>query len=390
MKYDFNKVINRRGTNSNKWDMKGEDILPVWVADMDFKAPQPVIDALKERIEHGIFGYSHSSENYYQSIINWQKKRHYWNIEKDWILFSPGVVPGIHMLVNALTQPGDKVILQKPVYYPFFSAVKNNGCHILNNPLKHENGRYTMDFEDLEKKASDPRAKLLILCSPHNPVGRVWTKEELTKLGKICLKHNVTVISDEIHGDLVYKKYKHIPFASISKEFADNSVTCFAPSKTFNLAGLQTSCIIIPCPIKRKLYENVLTSNAIGNANVFGLIALEAAYTYGEEWLEQLLDYLQENINFMKEYIEENMPELNVIEPEGTYLVWIDCRKLGLTGKELEDLMLNKAKIWFDEGYIFGPEGEGFERINIACPRAILKEALERMKNAIEDYKSKC
>lgn len=333
MIYDFDKVICRRNTNSAKWDMKDEDILPVWVADMDFESPKPVIDALRKRVEHGIYGYTFASDSYYNAIINWQKRRFGWKIEKDWILYSPGVVPGVHMLVRALTQPGDKVIVQKAVYYPFFKAIENNGRHIINNPLKLENGQYVMDYDDLEQKAKDPRTTLMILCSPHNPVGRVWTKNELTRLGEICLKHKVTVISDEIHEDLVYKKYKHIPFASISTEFAYNSITCFAPSKTFNLAGLQTSCIVIPCSRRRQLYANVIESNAINRPNVFGAVALEAAYTYGEEWLNQLLDYLQGNLEFLTEYINQNIPEIKVIKPQGHIWYGLIAASLALMPK---------------------------------------------------------
>lgn len=383
--YDFDTVINRRGTNSEKWDMKGEDILPMWVADMDFRAPEPVIDAIVDRAKHGIFGYSLYSDSYYDSIIKWQEKRNHWSIKREWIKYSPGVVPAINILIKALTRPGDKIIIQPPVYYPFFKAIANNGCQLLENPLKYENKIYTMDFEDLEEKAKDPRAKLFILCSPHNPVGRVWTKDELVRLGEICLKNDIIVISDEIHSDLIYKGYNHIPFASISEEFAQNSITCTAPSKTFNMAALKTSCIFIPNEKHQKLYENVMESVGLSEGNVFGAVALEAAYTYGEEWLEQLLDYIKGNLEFLKEYVAGNIPEVEVIEPEGTYLVWLDCRKLGMDAKTLEEFMLNKAKLWLDEGYIFGKQGEGFERINIACPRSILQEGLNRLEKAIKN-----
>lgn len=382
--YDFDKVINRRGTNSEKWDMKGDDILPMWVADMDFKAPEPVINAIIERARHGIFGYSFYPDSYYDSIIKWQAKRNHWKIKREWIMYSPGVVPAINILIKILTRPGDKVIIQPPVYHPFFKAVHNNDRKLLENPLKFENNRYTMDFEDLEEKAKDPKAKLLILCSPHNPVGRVWTREELTRLGKICIENNITVISDEIHSDIIYKGHKHIPFASISEEFAQNSIVCTAPSKTFNLAALKTSCIIICNEKHRKLYRNIMETIGLSEGNVFGAVALEAAYTHGDKWLHQLIDYLEGNLRFLKNYISENIPEIEVVEPEGTYLVWLDCRKLGMDAKSLEDFMLTKAKLWLDEGYIFGKQGEGFERINIACPRVILKEGLCRLERAIK------
>lgn len=384
--YDFDKVINRRGTNSEKWDMKEEDILPMWVADMDFKAPEPVVDAIIKRAQHGVFGYSFYSDSYYDSIVKWQEKRNQWKIKREWIMYSPGVVPAINILIKALTRPGDKIIIQPPVYYPFFKAVHNNNRELLENPLIYRNSRYTMDFEDLEEKAKDPKAKLLILCSPHNPVGRVWTRKELTRLGEICLKNNITVISDEIHSDLIYKGHKHTPFASISEEFAQNSIVCTAPSKTFNLAALKTSCIIICNERHRKLYKNMMESIGLGEGNVFGAVALEAAYTYGDKWLSQLIDYLEGNLQFLKKYIAKNIPEIEVVEPEGTYVVWLDCRKLGMDAKSLEDFMLTKAKLWLDEGYIFGKQGEGFERINIACPRDILKEGLFRLERAIKNF----
>lgn len=380
MKYDFDRIVPRRGTNSTKWDSRAADILPMWVADMDFQSPPAVIEALRRRVDHGIYGYSFPPESCYEAIIDWFRRRHGWEIKREWITFSPGVVPGLNMLIRCLTRPGDKVIVQRPVYYPFFAAIENNGCHILNNPLKYDSGRYTMDFEDLEQKVQDPRAKVLILCSPHNPVGRVWTKEELTRLGKICLENDVIVISDEIHCDLVYKKYKHTCFASICEEFLANSITCFAPSKTFNLAGLETSVIVIPNPKLRQEFQNVVLPRT---PNLFGTVALEAAYRHGEDWLDQLLDYIEENLRFLKEYLATRIPRIKVIEPEGTYLAWLDCRDLGMDAQSLEKFMLEKAKIWLDEGYIFGPEGQGFERINLACPRAILREALERLERAI-------
>jgi len=385
MKYDFDKIISRRGTGSSKWDQRSEDILPMWVADMDFQSPPAVIEALKKRAEHGIYGYPLPMDSYYDAIIHWVGRRHGWKIERDWIMFSPGVVPGISAIIRSITKPGDKVILQRPVYYPFFADIEHNGRHILNNPLKYVNGHYEMDFPDLEQKAKDPRAKALILCSPHNPVGRVWSKEELTRLGEICVNNNIIIISDEIHCDLIYKGYTHTCFASINETFLQNSITCFAPSKTFNLAGLQTSAIIIPNPKMRQEYDNMIVkARVIPSApNIFGAIALEAAYNHGDDWLEQLMDYVAGNLAFLKKWVETRIPRIKVVEPEGTYLVWLDCRDLGMDANSLERFMLEKAKVWFDEGYIFGPEGEGFERINIACPRAILEEGLKRLENAI-------
>ncbi|MBN2285292.1 MAG: pyridoxal phosphate-dependent aminotransferase [Tissierellales bacterium] len=379
----FDKIINRKNTNCCKWDLLGEDILPLWVADMDFEVCPPIKDALIEVASHGVYGYTLLPDSYYESFMDWQKKRNNWKIEKEWISFSPGIVPAINMLVRALTQTGDKVILQTPVYYPFYKAVINNGAQILKNPLKLVNHQYEMDFDDLEEKAKDPRACLLILCSPHNPVGRVWNKEELERLGNICIKNDVMVISDEIHSDLIYKGYKHIPFSSITKEFSEISISCLSPSKTFNIAGLQISTIVIPNSKIRTKFNNVLENNFLTMPNIFGVKAYEAAYKEGESWLEELMEYLSDNLEFLYEFIEKKLPKVKVIKPQGTYLVWLDFTELKLTKNELKELMLKKAKVFLDEGYIFGAEGEGYERINIACPRSILEEALNRIEKAL-------
>lgn len=384
MSFDFDKVIERKNTNCEKWNLPEENILPMWVADMDFEVAPPISEAVKKRALHGIYGYTKISDEYYESIISWVKKRHAWEIKRDWIVFSPGVVPGINNIIKAITQIGDKVVVQTPVYYPFFRAIENNGRRILKNPLKYTDKGFEMDFEDLENKLKDERTKALILCSPHNPVGRVWTEEELRRLGELCIENGVTIISDEIHFDLIYKGYKHISFAAISEEFKENSITCIAPSKTFNLAGLQTSSLIIPNKSLRRKVINVLQTSGPMWPNVFGIEASIAAYREGEQWLDELLDYLKENLEFMKKYIKEKLPKVKIIEPEGTYLVWLDFNEYNMKPKELHDFMLKKAKVWFDEGYIFGDEGSGFERINIACPRSILKEALGRIKEALE------
>ncbi|MHB1653203.1 MAG: MalY/PatB family protein [Desulfitobacteriaceae bacterium] len=387
MKYDFDRVIERGNTNSVKWDFNHtifgtSDVLPMWVADMDFEAPQPVVEALVEKAKHGIFGYVEAAESYYEAIIHWMRRRHHWEVEKDWITFSPGVVPALIWLVRALVRPGEKVVLQSPVYPPFSRAIENNGAELLNNQLKLENGHYVIDFVDLEQKLKS-EAKMLILCNPHNPVGRVWKREELVRLGQLCLEHNVIVVSDEIHSDLVYQGHEHIPFATLSEEMAMNSIVCTAPSKTFNLAGLQTSNIIIPNPKLRRVFRETLTVNSIHHPNVFGLIGLEAAYRQGEEWLDQLLDYLEENLNFLRKFLERNVPKVKVIIPEGTYLVWLDFRELGLEPKELQEFLLKKAKVALNAGWTFGPGGEGFERLNMACPRSILQEGLERIARAV-------
>ncbi|WP_449537509.1 MalY/PatB family protein [Ferdinandcohnia sp. Marseille-Q9671] len=387
MKYNFDESINRYQTNSVKWDevenlFGDKDMLPMWVADMDFKSPQPVMDALQKRVEHGIYGYTTRPTSYYEATIGWMKRRHNWTIEKDWICFCPGVVPALNVIVQSFTNPGDKIIIQPPVYYPFTSVIEKNGRDIVSNPLTFENGRYEMDFDDLVKKL-DSSVKMIIISSPHNPVGRVWTKEELTKLGTICLEHDILIVSDEIHFDLVFDGKVHIPFASISEEFAQQSITCTAPSKTFNLAGLQTSNIIIPNKEYRESFTKALEDRALGLSNTFGVTALISAYEEGDEWLDQLLVYLKGNLEYLKEYIQSNHPEVKVIEPEATYLAWVDCRALGLDHKELEHLLQKQGKVAFDEGYIFGKEGEGFTRINIACPRSILEEGLKRFSQAI-------
>jgi cystathionine beta-lyase len=388
MKYDFDEVIDRTNYHSIKWDelqatFGVKDVLPMRIADMEFRSPKPVIEAIKKAAEYGIYGYTSRPLSYYQAIIDWMEKRYNWKIKKGWIAYSPGVVPALSLIIRAFCQPGDKVVIQPPVYYPFFKVIENNGCHIVNNPLKLSNKKYFMDWEDLERKVDDPRVKLLILCSPHNPVGRVWQKEELIILGEICLKHNIVVVSDEIHADILFKGYKHSPFASISSAFAHNSITCTAPSKTFNLAGLQTSTIIIPNKKYYKIYNNALDGLALEENNVFGLVALEAAYRYGEEWLEQLLSYLNENLEFLMKHFRERIPKIKVIKPEGTYLIWLDCRQLGLNIKDLNNFMIKKAGVALDDGCWFGAEGKGFMIINIACPRSFLEEGLKRIERAV-------
>ncbi|MDD4569068.1 MAG: pyridoxal phosphate-dependent aminotransferase [Tepidanaerobacteraceae bacterium] len=386
--YDFDKVIDRSNNYSSKWDELGkmygrDDLLPLWVADMDFMSPKPVIEAIEARAKQGIYGYTSRPESYFESVARWMKKRHDWDVKTDWMIFSPGVVPALSFIVNAFTHPGDKVLVQSPVYYPFFKVIEDNGRRVVNNPLLFKDGRYTMDFDDLEEKVKDPQVKLLFLCSPHNPVGRVWTEEELNKLGRICIDNNILIISDEIHQDILYPGVKHTPFASISKEFALNSITCTAPSKTFNLAGLQTSTIVIPNKIYYDIYKNFMTRIHLLRNNAFGLVALEAAYTYGEEWLDQFLEYLDGNLKTLSEGIEKDIPQIKITKPEGTYLVWMDCRELGLDTKGLNDFMINKARLALDDGYWFGTGGEGFQRINLACPRAYVNEALTRLKKAV-------
>ncbi|MDF2681358.1 MAG: cystathionine beta-lyase [Brevibacillus sp.] len=387
MKYDFDQVINRVNTACEKWDdlqnrFGVSDAIPMWVADMDFKSPPAVIEALRQRVEHGIYGYTYRPDSYSEAIVDWVERRHDWSIDRKWIAHSPGVLAALSVIIHSFSQHGDKVIIQTPVYHPFSRIIQSLGREVVNNPLKLENGRYTIDFADLEAKI-DSGVKILVLCNPHNPVGRVWTQEELAMLGQICIKNNILVISDEIHCDLVYKGHKHIPFASISEEFADHSITCIAPSKTFNVAGLQTSCIIIPNEKLRDIFNQSINSLNIGSPNMFGIIAGEIAYQYGEEWLEQVIDYLQGNLDFLVRYFQENIPQIKVIQPESTYLVWLDCRELALATEKIDKFMLNKARVAMNEGYIFGEDGIGFMRMNIACPRSILERSLRQIEEAV-------
>ena len=387
MKYNFDKVVNRFNTESIKWDIIEEkyghkDVIPMWVADMDFEVAKPISEAIKKRASHEIYGYTLKGDSYYEAVINWMDKHHNWHIKKDWINYTPGVVPALNYIIRTYANSGDEIIIQTPVYHPFYSSVKNNGCIIVENPLIYENGSYKMDYEDLKKKITH-RTKILVLCNPHNPVGRVWSKDELIKLGQICIENNILVVSDEIHFDLIYKGNEHTVFASISEEFAQNSVICTAPSKTFNIAGLQVSNIIIPNKKLRNLYNITLENNAGNEINSFAAVALEASYNEGEEWLQQLLLYLGENLNFLMQYFEERIPKIKVIKPEGTYLVWIDCLALNMSPSELEEFFVKKVKVGFNDGILFGAEGARFQRINIACARSVLKEALERIEREI-------
>lgn len=388
MNYDFDKLYDRRRTGSIKWDFNQkifgrEDILPLWVADMDFLAPEAVVEGLVNRAKHGIYGYTDGMDEYYDSLTSWMEERHGWQIQRDWILFSPGIVPALNELVRALTKPGEKILLQSPVYPPFFQAIKNHGREVVNSQLNLANGRYTMNFDDLEEKFASG-VKMMIFCSPHNPVGRVWMREELERLGQLCLTYDVLVISDEIHGDLIYDGYRHIPFASLSSELASHSIVCTAPSKTFNLAGLQTSNLIIPNKKYQDVYKSSVNLTGIHHPNVFGIIALETAYRQGREWLNQLMLYLQGNLELLTLFFARELPQIGVIQPEGTYLVWLDFRALGLEPKALQDFLVHKAGVGLNAGYGFGPGGEGFERINIGCPRSVLEEGLRRIKTAIK------
>ena len=385
MKYNFDEIIPRRGTNSYKWDSAGDaDVLPMWVADMDFRTAPPVVEALRKRVEHGIFGYVRVPDAYYAAVTNWFARRHDWQIEKEWIIYTTGVVPALSAVIKALTAPGDKVMVQTPVYNCFFSSIRNNGCGMIANPLIYRNGTYQIDFADLEQKAADPSVKVLLLCNPHNPAGRVWTKQELTRIGDICIRNNVWVVADEIHCELVFPGHTYIPFATISQEFLMHSVTCTSPSKAFNLAGLQIANIISADTDIRTKIDKAININEVCDVNPFGVEALMAAYNDGEEWLEELKQYLFANYNYLRVYFEEYLPEFPVATLEGTYLVWADCSVLNQSSDETVKTLLEKEKLWVNEGSLYGEAGEGFIRINIACPRQQLIEGLNRLRRALK------
>lgn len=381
---DFDTIIDRKNTDCLKYDFakrRGmpEDVLPLWVADMDFKTSSYVEDALAERARHGIFGYSESQTPYFEIVRDWMKRHHDWEVKEPWLIKTPGVVFALAMAVKAYTEPGDGVLIQSPVYYPFSEVIEDNGRRIVSNTLVlGEDHKYHIDFEDFERQIKENQIKLFFLCNPHNPVGRVWTTEELTRLGDICLKYRVTVVSDEIHSDFIFRG-KHQVFADLKKEYADITVICTAPSKTFNLAGLLLSNIFISNRELRHKFRQQVNAAGISQLSPFGLVACETAYTQGEEWYQAMLAYVAENIAFTKEYVEKHLPGVEMVEHEGTYLVWLDFRKTGLSVEGLEDLIVNRAKLWLDSGKIFGKSGEGFQRINVACPRQILEEALHRI-----------
>jgi len=377
---DFNKIIDRSETNSIKWDrFKEKDALPLWVADMDFQSPPKVIDALVKRAEHGIFGYTSIPDEYYESIQNWYKKRQSWDIEASDIIYTPGVVTALAAGIQAFTKPGDEVIIQPPVYYPFKKTILNNGRQVLNNVLIKTKSGYVIDFEDLEKKAKRKSAKLLIICNPHNPVGRVWRKEELFRIGQICEENNVKVISDEIHGDLIYDGYDQVPYASVNKEMADHSMICTAPSKTFNIAGLDNSNIIISNETMKNDYVSILEKNDLLRPNIFGLVGTIAAYEHGEDWLEEVMDYIQNNYAYLKKFLSTHLPRVKVNQPEGTYLVWLDFSDYNLTNQALKYKLIEDAKVILNQGYVFGDGGDGFVRLNLATPQTLIEKALNQM-----------
>jgi cystathionine beta-lyase len=388
MKYDFNMILNRKSSGSLKWDLRerqgGPDILPMWVADMDFESPREVVDALVKRAEHGIFGYTYCSDSYYDSIIDWMEKRNQWRIKREWIITTPGIVTALGVAILAYTDPGDRILIQPPVYHPFKRIILANNRVPVENQLITSGNRYRMDYSDLERVIQED-VSMLVLCSPHNPVGRVWKKDELLRLADICIQNNVLIISDEIHSDLILPGYRHHVMAALSDDIAQRTVTFTSGSKTFNLAGLACSNIIIS---NRELFESfnrVIKSLAIVTPNIFGLVATEAAYRFGEEWLGQLITHIEKNYDFLKSFLTANIPDIGVTPLEGSYLAWLDFRKLGLSDDKINEMLLDKAGVWLDNGPQFGSGGEGFQRINLACSRDTLKEGLNRIATTIRE-----
>ena len=389
MKFDFDEVLERKGTGSRKWDgvveVFGEEVLPLWIADMDFASPAAITDALRRRVEHPVYAYNTQEESLYQAVVDWNRRRHGWQLERDWLLFTPGVVPGLTLAVYSLTQEGDGVIIQPPVYPPFFELIKDNGRRVVENPLLQINGRYEMDFADLEKKMAEANNKVLLLCSPHNPTGRVWSRDELSRVLALAQRYQVTVLSDEIHSDIVYKGHRHIPLASLAGERSDNIVTFMAASKTFNVAGLNLSYLVCSCPEKRKLLDSWLGRLHLRRNNLFGVLATEAAYRQGEEWLGGLLEYLDGNAQMVQTFLAEKLPDVAMVKPEGTYLLWLDFRRCIPIGAELERFLVEKCKVGLNGGRSFGSQGNGFARLNIATSRTVLREALERIENGLRE-----
>ena len=381
-KYDFDTIVPRRGTGSYKWDTpQGDDVLPMWVADMDFRTAPEIIDALMRRVAHGVFGYTLVPERYYEAVIGWFKRRHGLVVSRERILYTSGVVPAVSAIIKGLTDPGDGVIVQTPVYNCFFSSIRNNGCRIVENPLVEQDGAYVMDFDDLERKAAETRNKIMLLCNPHNPGGRVWTREELTRVGRICIDNGVTVVSDEIHCELVFPGHRYTPFASLSSEFYGKSITCSSPSKAFNTAGLQIANIFVADDDFRTRIDKAININEVCDVNPFGVEGLMAAYNYGEEWLSQLMDYLYGNYIFLRGFFNDKLPDFPVMELEGTYLAWVDCRVLKMPSDEIERHLVEYARVMPASGAAY--RGDGFMRINFACPRAVLDDGLHRIASGL-------
>jgi cystathionine beta-lyase len=385
--WNFDEPAGREGTDCIKYDRREEtfgvkDVIPMWVADMDFNTPDFIVESLQKRLEHPIYGYSFRSTEYFQSMIRWIKSRHNWSVEKEWISFCPGIVPALNFCTLAFTQTGDNIIVQPPVYFPFFSAAESHGRNLIYNRLSESEGIWSMDFDSLAR-GIDSKTKMIIISNPHNPVGRVWTPEELNRLADICLKHNIVIISDEIHCDLILPGFTHTPIASLSEEIAENTVTLISPSKTFNIAGLSTSSVIIQNPVLRKSFNRIVENLHIGNGNIFGNMASIAAYSHGHEWLDSLLDYIDNNVEFVKNYCNKMIPEIIPVQPEATYMIWLDCRKLGMLRKDLQNFFVTKAEVGMNEGSTFGPGGEGFMRMNLGATHQTVMRAMEQIEKAI-------
>lgn len=393
MPYSFDEIVNRENTACVKYDLREKvfgrrDVLPMWVADMDFKTPDFIIEAIGRRLNHPVLGYSLIRQEYFDSITGWYARRHNLPFEKEWIAFSPGVVPALNLIIMAFTRPGDKIVIQPPVYFPFYSAIENHNRICVTNPLAYRNGKYHMDLIDLEAKI-DKDTRMLLLCNPHNPTGNTWDADTLSRLGEICLKRGILVVSDEIHSDLVFMPNRHVPFASISPDLALNSITCSSASKTFNLAGLSTAFLLIADKQKRMQYEKMLNQVHVGAGNLFGFEAAIAAFTEGDAWLDALLSYLQQNVETVQAFFKEHIPAIRPLLPQATYMIWLDCSALGMVQADLRHFMIHSAGLGLNDGMQFGQEGEGFQRINIACPKSVLLEALERLKSATDNYLAK-
>lgn len=387
---NFDQVVDRRNTRCLKYDFaekrgKPKDSLPLWVADMDFKVSSYIVEALDEMSAHGIFGYSESDDEYFRSVKDWMKRHYDWEVREDWLIKTPGIVFALAMAVKAYTAENDAVLIQQPVYYPFSEVVTDNHRRLVSNDLKlGTDGRYTVDYEDFERKIVDEKVKLFLLCNPHNPVGRVWTKEELQRIGDICLRHRVIVVSDEIHADFVFQ-HPHTVFTEVSDEYHDIGIVCTSPSKTFNIAGLQVSNIFIANQELRRKFCQQISASGYSQLNLAGLVACEAAYRHGDEWLDAVLNYIRRNAEYVKQFLSWRLPKVRMTELEGTYLVWLDFRQYGLSDEALNDRIIRQARLWLDAGSMFGKTGEGFQRINIACPRTVLTEALNRLAAAFEE-----
>lgn len=388
----FDERIDRHGTNSLKWDAAEKrhiptDAIPMWVADMDFRAPDEVLQALTDAVKHGIFGYSDTDDAYAKAVCDWFKKRFHADLRAEWIVKTPGIVFAINAAIRAFTKPGESVLIQEPVYYPFARSIKNNDRRIVNNELVYRDGTYTINFEELETLIIKEEVKLMILCSPHNPVGRVWTKEELLQIADICLRHQVFIVSDEIHCDFTGERFPHTVFSTLSEQAADNCMVCTSPSKTFNLAGLQISNNFVPNESRRIAFAREVAKTGYDECNLMGIVACRAAYQSGEPWLDELKTYLEGNIDYVRGFLREHLPMLKLVEPQGTYLLWVDCSGLSLSDTELNRFIAEKAGLWLDGGSMFGKASGQFQRFNIACPRSLLEEALEKLAKAVNELR---